>query len=166
MKKLSAPRKALLLVPLLAVVAARANAQSPPKTTPPDALFRTIASLDGALFDAFNRCDLEKFSSFFVDDLEFYHDYDGLTVGRQNVTEAVKKNICGKVSRELVPGTLQVYPMRGYGAIEMGTHRFHHPKAEATEPVGEGRFVHLWQNKDGAWKITRVLSYDHHALPK
>jgi hypothetical protein len=25
---------------------------------------------------------------------------------------------------------------------------------------------HLWQNKDGAWKITRVLSYDHHALPK
>jgi ketosteroid isomerase-like protein len=166
MKKRFALRKTLLLVPLRSAFAVRADAQSPQSRTPPEGLLRTIASLDGALFDAFNRCDLEKFSSFFVDDLEFYHDYDGLTVGRQNVTEAVKKNICGKVSRELVPGTLQVYPMRGYGAIEMGTHRFHHPKAEATEPVGEGKFVHLWQNKDGAWKITRVLSYDHHALPK
>ena len=35
-----------------------------------------------------------------------------------------------------------------------------------TEPVGEAKFVHLWQYKNGAWKITRVISYDHHALPK
>jgi uncharacterized protein (TIGR02246 family) len=166
MKRLSSPRKALLLVPLLAVLAVRANAQSPPKPTPPDELFRTIASLDAALFDAYNRCDPDKFGTFFVDDVEFYHDEGGVTLGRQSLTESLKANICGKVSRELVPGTLQVYPMRGYGAIEMGTHRFHHPKAEATEPVGEARFVHLWQNKDGAWKITRVLSYDHHAVPK
>jgi hypothetical protein len=62
--------------------------------------------------------------------------------------------------------TWRSYPLRGYGAIEIGVHRFHHPKAEDTQPVGEGRFVHVWRNKDGAWKITRVLSYDHHALPK
>ena len=148
------------------MVAGRANAQSPPKPATPDELFRTIASLDGALFDAFNRCDLDKFGTFFIDDVEFYHDQGGVTLGRQSLTESVKTNICGKVRRELVPGTLQVYPMHGYGAIEMGVHRFHHPKAEATEPVGEARFVHLWQNKDGAWKITRVLSYDHHALAK
>jgi hypothetical protein len=75
----------------------------------------------------------------------------------------VKKNICGKVTRELVPGTMQVYHMKGYGAIEMGIHRFHHPGHEDTEGVGEGRFVHLWQYKDGSWKITRVYSYDHHS---
>jgi len=137
-----------------------------PTSPPPDELFPKVAALDRELFDAFNRCALEKFDSFFVEDVEFYHDHDGLTVGRQNVTDAVKKNICGKVTRELVPGTLEVYPLRGYGAIEIGVHRFHHPKAEATEPVGEAKFVHVWQNKDGAWKITRVLSYDHHALPK
>jgi hypothetical protein len=166
MKKLLALRKALLLVPLLSVVVARVGAQSPQGTTPPDELFRTIASLDGALFDAFNRCELEKFGTFFIDDVEFYHDQGGVTLGRQSLTESVKTNICGKVSRELVPGTLQVYPMHGYGAIEMGIHRFHHPKAEDTELVGEAKFVHLWQNKDGAWKITRVLSYDHHAVPR
>jgi hypothetical protein len=166
MKKLVALRKTLLFVPMLSMVVARADAQSPPGTMPPDELFRTIASLDGALFDAFNRCELEKFGTFFIDDVEFYHDQGGVTLGRQSLTESVKTNICGKVSRELVAGTLQVYPMHGYGAIEMGIHRFHHPKAEDTEPVGEARFVHLWQNKNGAWKITRVLSYDHHALAK
>jgi ketosteroid isomerase-like protein len=164
MKKLFGLPTTLLLLPLLSVSVVRVGGSG--ETGAPDELFRTIAALDGSLFDAFNRCDLEKFNSFFVDDLEFYHDQDGLTVGRQNVTEAVKRNICGKVTRELVPGTLQVYPLRGYGAIEIGVHRFHHPKAEDTEPVGEGKFVHVWQNKDGAWKITRVLSYDHRALPK
>jgi hypothetical protein len=66
----------------------------------------------------------------------------------------------------LVPGTLQVYYMKGYGAVEMGVHRFHHPGHEETEGVGEGKFVHLWQYKDGAWKITTAISYDHHAAAK
>lgn len=160
------PRKTLPLLLLLSMAAPRAGAQSPQGQTPPDELFRTVASLDGAVFDAFNRCDLERFGTYFVDDLEFYHDQGGVTLGRQKLTEDVKNNICGKVRRELVAGTLQVYPMHGYGAIEMGVHRFHHPKAEDTEPVGEAKFVHLWQLKDGAWKITRVLSYDHHTVPR
>jgi hypothetical protein len=109
---------------------------------------------------------LDKFASFFVDDVEFYHDQGGVTLGKANLTESVKKNICGKVTRELVPGTLQIYCMKGYGAVEMGVHRFHHPGNEASEGVGEGKFVHLWKYKDGAWRITRVISYDHHAAAK
>jgi hypothetical protein len=142
----------LLLLPLLA------HAQSP--------IFRTIASLDSALFDSYNRCDLEKFGTFFIDDVEFYHDKGGVTLGRQNLVESVKNNICGKVRRELVPGTLEVHSIPGYGAIEMGVHRFHHPNAQPSEPPGEAKFVHLWQQKDGSWKITRVISYDHRPLPK
>jgi hypothetical protein len=155
-------RKAMLILPLLI----QAHAQAPQSTTPRDELFRTIAALDGALFDSYNRCDLAKFGTFFIDDVEFYHDQGGVTLGRRNLTESVKNNICGKVRRELVPGTLEVYPMRGYGAVEIGIHRFRHPGAEETEPVGEAKFIHLWQNKDGAWKITRVISFDHHALAK
>jgi hypothetical protein len=34
------------------------------------------------------------------------------------------------------------------------------------EATGEAKFIRLWQNKDGAWKITRVISYDHVALKK
>lgn len=129
-------------------------------------LDRAGAALDAALFDSYNKCDLEKFASFFVDNVEFYHDQGGLTLGKAALTDSVKNNICSKVTRELVPGSLKVFPMKGYGMLETGVHRFHHPGHEDTEGVGEGQFVHLWQYKDGAWKITRVISYDHHAAGK
>src|SRR5216684_3752691 len=155
------------LVPLIVLLLGRANAQSLENIKSQEELDKAIASLDAALFDSYNRCDLERFSTFFVDDVEFYHDQGGVTLGRENLTESVKKNICGgDVRRELVPGTLQVHYMKGYGAVEIGVHRFYHPGHEETEPVGEGRFIHLWQYKDGAWKITRVISYDHHAAAK
>ena len=80
MNKLLALRKILLLLPLLALPIVQVDAQSPQSTT--DELFRTIASLDAALFDSYNRCDLEKFGAFFIDDVEFYHDQGGMTLGR------------------------------------------------------------------------------------
>jgi hypothetical protein len=114
------------------------------------------------LFDAYNRCDLEKFGSLLSEDLEFYHDLGGLSVGRQSTVDAVKNNICGKVRRDLVPGTLQVFPLHGYGAVEMGIHLFCDPK-KGKCPAGSGvaRFTHLWRNKDGVWKVARIISYDH-----
>jgi Domain of unknown function (DUF4440) len=129
-------------------------------------LDKAVTALDAALFDSYNKCDLTKFESFFVDDVEFYHDQGGVTLGKAALTDSVKKNICGKTTRELVPGSLHAYYMKGYGALEVGVHRFHHPGHEDTEGVGEGKFIHLWQYKDGAWKITRVISYDHHAAGK
>jgi Domain of unknown function (DUF4440) len=166
METILRPAKSVFFLVVLALFAALSNTQSVPpldKIQNQHELEKAITALDTALFDSYNHCDLEKFSSFFVDDVEFYHDQGGLTLGRVALTDSVKKNICGKVTRELVPGTMQVYYMKGYGAIEMGIHHFHHPGHEDTEGVGEGHFVHLWQYKDGAWKITRVLSYDHHS---
>ena len=129
-----------------------------------DELFHTIEALDAAVFDAYNQCDLKTFGDFFADDVEFYHDQSGLTRSRQSLVEAVRNNICGKVRRELVPGTLEVYPLNGYGAVEKGVHRFYHSVRDDTEPSGEAQFIHLWQNDNGVWKITRVISYDHHTL--
>ena len=126
----------------------------------PDDLTRKITALDAEIFDAYNKCDLAKFGSFLAEDLEFYHDQGGLSVGRQATVEAVKNNICGKVHRYLVPGTLAVYPLKGYGAVEIGIHRFRHP-GHPEDGAGDAKFVTLWQNKDGAWKVTRVISYNH-----
>ena len=127
-------------------------------------LDKAITELDRQLFEAYNHCDLKKFDSLLADDVEFYHDQGGVTLGHAALTESVKVNICtGDTQRVLVPGTLKIYHMKGYGAIEMGVHRFIHPKTEATNGTGEASFVHLWRYKDGAWKITRALSYDHHA---
>ena len=143
-----------------------AGAQSLDSLKTPADLRKAIMALDAAVFDAYNRCDLPKFASFFSDEVEFYHDQGGVTLGKEKLTESVKNNICGKVTRELVASSLEVHPMKGIGAVEMGTHLFHHPGHDDTEPVGSGKFIHLWVYKDGAWKITRVISYDHHAMRK
>src|SRR5260370_19878970 len=111
-----------LVLALLALLAARVEAQAAralENIKSQEEMDKTIARLDAALFDSYNRCDLEKFSSFLVADVEFYHDQGGVTLGREKLTDSVKKNICGKVTRELVPGTLQVHYMKGYGAVEI-----------------------------------------------
>ena len=146
---------------LLGLFSAQASAQSPAAS---ESLFKTVQSLDTEFFAAYNRCDLATVSSMVADDLEFYHDVTGFSPGKQSLLDGIKNNICGKVTRELVPGTLEVYPIAKYGAVEIGVHRFHHPRDSTN--IGEAKFVTLWQNKDGVWKITRVLSFDHHSLTR
>src|SRR5947209_7949365 len=152
---------ALLLLAIMSVALHPARAQAPPSLDSiksQEELTHTITALDKQLFDSYNTCNIEKLGTFVTDNLEFYHDKTGLAVGKQIFLDAVKKNICGKVTRELVQGSLEVYPLHGYGAVEIGVHRFHHP---GDNDVGEAKFVQLWQYKDGAWKISRVISYDH-----
>src|SRR2546430_8492183 len=116
--------------------------------------------LSTKLFDAYNHCDLTTLGAMVSDDLEFYHDQTGLSVGKGPFLAAIRQNICGKVERALLRDTLEVYPLKGYGAVEIGVHRFHHP-GHPEDGAGDAKFVTLWQNKDGAWKVTRVISYNH-----
>jgi len=94
-------KRSLHLVPfvLSAVCGMVANAQS---TAQPDPLFATVKSLDAKLFDAYNRCDLTTLGDMVSDDLEFYHDQTGLSVGKASFLAAIKQNICGKVQRKLL----------------------------------------------------------------
>jgi hypothetical protein len=141
----------------------RVSAQVQP-IAPRDTLFRTIAALDSALFDAYNVCDLGRLGSYVSDDLEFYHDQTGLARGRQALVDGVRQNVCGKVRRDLVPGTLEVHPLKGYGAVETGVHLFCDPRVYRTcsdTTSGSAKFVTLWRLADGVWQATRVISYDH-----
>ena len=156
---------ALVLMVALGGAVVRGGAQTVPSLDEikSDAeLTKAITTLDKELFDAYNTCNIERLGTLVVDDLEFYHDKTGLAVGKQVFLDAIKNNICGKVTRQLVAGSLEVYPLHGYGAVEIGTHRFYHPGMEG--PAGEAKFVTLWQYKDGAWKVSRVISYDHGAV--
>jgi hypothetical protein len=155
---------ALLLLVLSTAPAKWVHAQSSNGLPPTDELYKTVMALDTALFDAYNNCDLDKLGSMAAEDLEFYHDQSGLSLGRQSLVDGVKNNICGKVHRELVPGTLEVYPLNGYGAVEIGVHHFTHPNRPKPDTVGEAKFVMLWQLKGGSWQLTRVISFDHRSL--
>jgi hypothetical protein len=118
--------------------------------------------LDTRLFDAYNACDLVAFGQLLAADVEFYHDKGGLMLGRQPVVDAVGKNICGKVRRELIAGTLKSYPMDHYGLVQMGEHRF--CAADTGKCTGVARFVHLWRQSEGSWQATRIISFDHQPL--
>ena len=125
--------------------------------------YDSIAYLDSIFFNAFNTQNLDKLKALLSDNLEFYHDLGGVTSYGQNL-DAFKKTFESerRVRRELVKGTLEVYPIKDYGAVETGTHRFYVAEAGQQEKLSsEAKFVQVWQKKDGAWKITRIISYGH-----
>jgi hypothetical protein len=139
------------------------RAQSPPEPSAAE-LQRTVAALDTRLFAAYNQCDLDTLAALVAEDLEFYHDKTGLSRGRAAFIAAIRNNICGKVHRDLVAGSLEVYPLHGYGAVEIGAHVFCDPRQTPVCDAarsGVAKFVMLWQNAGGTWTLTRVISYDH-----
>ncbi len=121
-------------------------------------LYQNIVKMDSIFFGAYNRCDLDKQSSILSDDLEFYHDKGGLMTSKQDVMDGIAKNICGKVTRELVAGSIEVYPINNFGAIQMGLHRFYNNQEPVGTPSKAGKFITIWKNESGNWKITRVIS--------
>jgi len=158
----SMPASILCAMAILAGAAAPAHAGESQGKDDPARLFAEIQALDATFFDAYNRCDLKRVSSLVAPDLEFYDDRDGLERSRQALLDDLKKYICGKVRRELVPGTLEVHPIPGFGALQMGSHRFCEAKDTACPgDSGVSKFVHIWRKKDGAWMLTRAVSYGH-----
>lgn len=132
------------------------------KVTPHDTeLFETIARLDSLMFTAYNTQNLVLMKTYFTADLEWYQDNGGLlnfeTVFSNFETMFKRPE---KLSRELVNGTLEVIAVKDYGAIEIGQHRFKHMENGKLE-VGTFRFVMIWKNDNGNWKISRVVSFDH-----
>jgi hypothetical protein len=137
------------------------NAQTANEEKSTLALYQEIAHMDSVVFNAFNSRDVEKFKTLFADDLEFYHDKSGLT-NYDHTIEFMKTTAKNndQLRRDLVKGTLEVYPIPGYGAMQIGAHTFCHME-NGKQECGTFKFVHVWQKKDGKWKITRVISYGH-----
>jgi Domain of unknown function (DUF4440) len=136
--------------------------------------------------EQFNERDLNTMAAIFDKDLEFYHDREGLTNYQHNIDTFDKdlefyhdregltnyqRNIDTfrrhfgeetRVRRELVEGTMEVYPITGYGAVEFCIQRFYTTeKGQAEHLSATSRLVGLWRNEGGKWTLARVISYDH-----
>lgn len=122
-------------------------------------LYKTITKHDSIFFDAYNHCDtkLQVYSDYYAENLEFYHDKGGVMTSKKDVVESTRKNICGKVTRHLKPGSIEVYPIKDYGAIEMGMHQFHN-KTEPNAVPHDSKFIIFWHYSNKAWKIEKVVS--------
>jgi ketosteroid isomerase-like protein len=120
-------------------------------------LYNEIVRMDSIWEDAYNNCKINVQDQLISDSIEFFHDQGGLVTSKTRLMNSYKSNICGKVTRELLKGSIEVYPIKDYGAVEMGYHRFH--SIYDTSPNSAyARFVHVWKKENGSWKITRVIS--------
>lgn len=120
--------------------------------------YNKIVSLDSIFFDAYNNCNMAVMDSLLSDDLEFYHDKGGFSNSKKVTMEAIQKNICGKVTRELLPGSIEVYEIKDYGAIEIGFHGFHNNQEKEPEKTHFSKFIQIWYLGSKGWKLSRVIS--------
>ncbi|WP_088342011.1 nuclear transport factor 2 family protein [Robiginitalea sediminis] len=147
------PRHYLLLLAILIGAIAESLAQVPEDS----ALYKTISDLDAAYFGAYNQCDMDTQARLLDEDLEFYHDMGGLSRSKPEILSSIEANICGKVTRTLEAGSLEVHEIKGFGAVALGLHRFYNnqePEAESKP----SRFVTVWKEDAGAWTMYRIIS--------
>ncbi|MFZ2236656.1 MAG: nuclear transport factor 2 family protein [Dokdonella sp.] len=104
---------------------------------------------------------MERHASYFAPDVEFYHDTGGVTWTRDDMIANTRKYACGNYTRELVAGTLQVYPIKDFGAVARGTHRFCATDTDNCDGIAD--FVFVWRHRSEQWQVTRALSFGHRA---
>ncbi|SDT00104.1 CubicO group peptidase, beta-lactamase class C family [Mucilaginibacter mallensis] len=154
----------LLLITVLSVK--HANAQ----VSDTSRLFKTLKTADSLVFSVgYNKCDISQFEQLIGDDFEFYHDQGGYIHTKEGFINSIKTNICSgsfKARRELVEGSLKVYPLYNngvlYAALQMGLHRFYQTNKGKPERLsGIAQFTTLWVKNGDKWQMKRILSYDH-----
>ena len=125
-------------------------------------LYDTIAHMDSILFNAANTQNLEAMRSLFTEDLEFYHDASGLAGYEQTMKNFQNLFTNYKDTRRvLVAGSMEVYPIKDYGAIQTGLHQFCRLENGVLKDCGTFKFLHIWKRTATGWKISRVVSYNH-----
>ena len=151
----------ILLVTLLFILISTSFSQEKKVALTPKALYQEISQMDSVMFHAFNNQDFKTFKNLFTQDLEWFQDNDGLVPYEtvfKNFENTFKKEY--KLTRELVKGSLEVHPIKNYGAIEIGEHQFKHIE-NGKEEIGTFKFLMIWKRENNQWKISRVISYDH-----
>lgn len=129
-----------------------------------------IIAKDATFWAAYNKCDTDAFRTMFTDDVEFYHDKGGPTIGFENFMDALKNGLCGNTDSRLrraeLKETVKVFPLAEngeyYAAIISGEQVFYvNQKGKPEFLDGHARFMQLWLLRNGEWKMARILSYDH-----
>jgi len=142
--------------------------------TEDEGVTKTILEKDSLFWTGYNTCNYDQLGEYIADDVEFYHDKGGITLGKEALVDSIRKNLCSNPNfhtrREAAAGTVKVYLLKKsniiYGAIVSGEHYFfnsYNNKPEKRE--GFARFMNMWILKDNGWKMSRIISYDHGPAP-
>lgn len=147
----------------------RGGPRAGPKPT--QGLYDEIAAADQIFFAAvFDTCDTVKLATLVTDDFEMFHDKGGRTAASGAEFVKVFERTCERqrtgedyrARREMVPGSMKVYPLNNYGAVQVGEHRFYQLLPGKPEKLVEiAQFTQVWKKEESGWRLARVLSYDH-----
>lgn len=155
--------RARLLIPLLVFVVAAAAVAA-------DGDEQAIRAADARYWQAYNACDFDAMGRLLTQDVEFYHDKTGLTVGKAAVLDSLRKGPCGtptmRLRREAVAASVRFDPLAGGFGLLSGTHRFFSTDDGKPERLdGQAGFTVLWQSVGGQWRMRRIFSYAHGLAP-
>ncbi|REH52495.1 uncharacterized protein DUF4440 [Tenacibaculum gallaicum] len=147
-----------LLYTLLLSWVMNGQVQEIPNYKPVDIdLHNQIVKMDSIFFNAYNTCDMKVQSNILSDNIEFFHDKGGLSTSKSEIIAATKKNICGKVTRTLIKGSIEVYPINNYGAVEIGYHTFFNNREPNARSI-PSKFIAIWKKENAQWLMTKVIS--------
>ena len=148
----------LFIISLLITLLALGQVKEIPKYKPVDlGLHQQITKMDSIYFSAYNTCDMKTQADIYSEDLEFFHDKGGFSKSKKDILKSIEKNICDKVTRTLIKGSIEVYPIKDYGAVEIGYHKFFN-KLEPDAKSTPSKFIIIWKKDNNKWKITKVIS--------
>ena len=120
-------------------------------------LYDTIIELDKTYFTAYNECDMKTQSELYDEDIEFYHDMGGLATDKAELLKSIEKNICGKVTRTLIEESVEVHPIKDFGAVQIGMHKFYNNQ-EPNAISKPSKFIVIWKKTESKWLMSRVIS--------
>ena len=116
-----------------------------------------IVKMDSIYFNAYNTCNLKKQEELLSDDIEFLHDKGGVSTSKEEILSDIEKKICGKVTRTLIKGSIEVYPIHDYGAVQIGYHKFYNNQEPTLKSI-PAKFIIIWKKENNNWKMKRIVS--------
>jgi D-alanyl-D-alanine carboxypeptidase len=124
-------------------------------------LYNEVLKQDSLFFTAYNNQDIQVIKNMMADDVEFFHDRAGFYNYQQNI-QAFQSQWAGgtKPVRKLLKESVEIKPIRKWGALQTGLHEF------CTTTNGQTscqtfKFVHLWSYNNNIWKLSKIVSYGH-----
>lgn len=133
-------------------------------------LYYILKEKDSIMFElSYNQLDTSILEELATDDIEFYHDQGGASYNKQDFINGMKGlgNLTYKARREVIEGSIEVFPMYKngelYAGILKGEHAFFakEPNDKPEYITSTAKYTTLWVLKNGIWKMSRIYSYDH-----
>ena len=139
-------------------------ASQPHQADESESLREAIIRADSLRYVAYNGEDVDGFTSFLADDVEVFHDRFSAMQGRQAVRSSLASVFerPGRVRRELVPGSLEVYPLADSAAVQLSDNHFYEVAPDGSERLARiAKLIVFWRFAEGQWTAFKLASFDH-----